>query len=285
MAENTVLKIQPGMSVRTITTVAQEANVIKSDILLYLVITYFYDPTTIQAGTYVFSEPVSVFDVAKKLATSDTDKQLLTITIPEGMTVAQIAKIVARRLSNFDTEEYLANTNTLEGYLFPETYFVPETFTAQDLIDLQRETYEEKIAPLREAIESSGFTEYEVLILASILEREASDEKSMRMVSGILQKRLDINMTLQADASIEFVLDKPLSELTPADLKIDSPYNTYLYPGLVPTPIGNPGLMAIEAVLYPIQSDNLFYLTAPDGTFYYAETFAKHKQNIARYLR
>ena len=92
-------------------------------------------------------------------------------------------------------------------------------------------------------------------------------------------------MPLQADASIEYVLDKPLNELTADDLKIESPYNTYLNQGLPPTPIGNPGLEAILAVLEPAQTDDLFYITGNDGEFYYAKTFDEHRLNIARYLK
>jgi UPF0755 protein len=92
-------------------------------------------------------------------------------------------------------------------------------------------------------------------------------------------------MPLQVDASIEYVLDKPLSELQPEDLKIESPYNTYLNIGLPPTPIGNPGLVAIEAILRPIKTEYMFYITGTDGNFYYAKDFAEHRQNIAKYLR
>jgi UPF0755 protein len=107
----------------------------------------------------------------------------------------------------------------------------------------------------------------------------------MKMVSGILQNRLSIGMALQTDASIEYVLDKPLSELSAEDLDLDTPYNTYMYPGLVPTPIGNPGLLAIDAVLNPTPSDFFYYITGNDGNFYYAETFEEHKQNIYKYLQ
>ncbi len=105
------------------------------------------------------------------------------------------------------------------------------------------------------------------------------------MVAGILQNRLTLGMPLQADASVEYILEKPLSELTPEDLKINSPYNTYLNDGLPPTPIGNPGINAILAVLSPTESDYLFYITGDDGKFYYAKTFDEHRVNIAKYLR
>lgn len=279
------LVVARGMSVQEIAEEAKERGIVRSSLLLSTILTKSYDPTKIFAGTYRFEKPLSVFEVAEKLASTEVDDTLRTITIPEGSTRVAIAQIASSSIPSFDAEAFLSMTEDKEGYLFPDTYFVPEEFTAQELADLLTETYTARTADLQTAIASSTLSEYEVLILASILEREANSDESMRMVSGILQNRLAIGMALQTDASIEYALDKPLSELTPEDLDLDTPYNTYLYPGLVPTPIGNPGLSAIKAVLEPTVTDNFYYITAPDGTFYYAETFEEHKTNIARYLR
>lgn len=282
--------VDPGLSVRDITVKAKQENIVRSELLLYILLTYPHDPTNIYAGTYIFSNTDSVFDVAEKLAASETEDDLLRLTIPEGVTVATMASIAEAILPAFDADEYLSLTTDDEGYLFPETYFVPETFTAEDVIELQKKTYEEIILPLRPQIEASGFTEYEVLTLASILEREANNDASMKMVSGILQNRLEIGMALQADATIEYALGTPLHEISSEQLATElrtkeSPYNTYLYPGLTPTPIGNPGLMAIMAVLEPTPSDYFYYITDTEGEFHYAKTLAEHNQNVARYLR
>ena len=162
---------------------------------------------------------------------------------------------------------------------------MPKDYTALELFTLMRSTFDAKIAPLDTEIQNHSLSLDEIIILASILEREANSLDSKRIVSGILQTRLDIGMALQVDASMEYVLQKPLSLLTAEDLDTDSPYNTYLYPDLPPTPIGNPGLEAIEAVLNPEPSDYLFYITGDDGNFYYARDFEEHKINIARHLR
>jgi UPF0755 protein len=273
------------MSVQAIAEEAKRSGIVKSPLMLYAILTYSYDPTKIYAGTYRFTEPHSVFEVARKLAQSDVDTALESITIPEGMTRKDIARITASQLSDFDTDTFLEITMNNEGYLFPDTYFVPDEFTAEEFVTLLTQTYASQMSAYREALEESPFTEYEVLTLASILEREANDEESMRMVSGILQNRLNIGMALQADATIGYVLDKPIKELKPEDLKIDTPYNTYLYSGLTPTPIGNPGLQAIDAVLHPHASPYLYYITGKDGAFYYAQTFEEHKRNIQKYLQ
>lgn len=283
--QETRFEIESGMSVQDITKKADAEGIVRSDLLLYAVLNYFYDPTKIQAGTYFFSGTESVLAVAKKLAFSETDDELIRLTIPEGMRVRAVASLAAEILPEFSIDEYIQQAEEHEGYLFPETYFVPDTFTASNLIELQMRTLEEATRPLLEDIANSGFTEYEILIFASILEREGDSEESQKVISGILQNRLRINMPLQADASIEYILNKPLKELVPEDLKIDSPYNTYTNLGLPPTPIGNPGLSSIKAVLYPTASDYFYYITDSTGTFHYAETYEQHLQNIEIYLR
>ena len=283
-------EILPGMSVRNIAKAAADQGIVRSELFLYTLLTYSYDPTTIYAGTYIFNEPTTVFGVAKKLAGKDIENDLVRLTLPEGITSYQIAQIASTTLPLFNISRYNASTSKLEGYLFPETYFIPPTFTDSDLLALQLKTYEEKISPIRNDIIATPFTEYEVLILASIVEREANDEESMKTVAGILQNRLSINMPLQADATIEYALETPLHELAPGELaetlrSFDSPYNTYLNTGLPPTPIGNPGLMAITAITHPNPSDYLFYVTDADGNFHYSKTFEEHNRNIAKYLQ
>lgn len=281
----TVITVVPGTTVRDITENLEEAGVVKSGSLLYFILAILFEPTDIKASTYVFEEPLTSYGVAQKLTTGDFTSDLIRFTHFEGERATSIAARASVILKDFDTELFLEKAVPLEGKLFPDTYFIPADFTADQLLELMVRTYEEALLPLQGAFTESELTTDEVIILASIIEREANSEESMKMVSGILQNRLSINMALQADASIEYVLDKPLAELTPEDLKIDSPYNTYLNTGLPPTPIGNPGLTAIEAVLFPTKSDNFYYITDEDGTFYYSKTYDQHLDYIDRYLR
>lgn len=280
-----IFTIEPGMSVHDIAEKAQREGFVRSALLLYGTLTYFHEPTELYAGAYLVSEALSVRDFAAKLAAKDLLVDNVAITVPEGTRASEIAAIAGRALSTFDESVFLSEALQYEGYLFPETYHLPEHFTEAQLIDLMRATFDEKTLELRERMIAHTLGEYGVIVLASIIEREANDPASMRMVSGILQNRLREGMLLQADASIEYILDKPLRELTPDDLKRDTPYNTYLYRGLPPTPIGNPGLEAIRSVLEPTESEYFFYLTTTDGTFYYARTFDEHRTNIAAYLR
>lgn len=284
------ITITPGTSVRAVTQQLQTQGVVKSQHFLYYALVFLHEPADLKASTYIFDTPLDTLSVAKKLTEGDFDSDLVRLTHIEGETVASLARRAQAILPEFDASVFIAEAKKYEGSLYPETYFVPSTYTAQELIALMRKTFTEVTQPLAEQIEASELTLEEILILASILEREANSPESMGLVSGILQNRLNINMPLQADATIEYVLETPLGELPPGQLanelrELDSPYNTYLYTGLPPTPIGNPGFEAITAVLNPTESEYFYYVTGNDGSFYYAETYNQHLQNIERYLR
>lgn len=279
------IEISPGMNVREITELLAERGVVRSNTLLYYLVVLFHDPSTIKASTYYFDQPLTATAVATRLTEGDFTADLIRFTHIEGERVTQLAKRAELALPAFDAATFVAAAEPHEGKLYPDTYFVPASFTADDLRTLMLDTFSEKIAPYESAISTHPLDLDEILVLASIIEREANSPESKRLVSSVLQNRLEIGMALQADASIEYVLDKPLAELTPADLEIDTPYNTYLYPGLPPTPIGNPGLEAILAVLEPAESDYFYYITDDTGVFHYAKTYNEHLRNIERYLR
>lgn len=280
-----VVVVPRGLTAIEITNLLEENHVVRSSTFLYLVLLWRHDPSGVQAGTFLFQEPLSVFKIADRITSPGDTKNLVSLTLPEGFTLSEYAEISAKVLPDFSTEQFLKETDGLEGMLFPDTYFVPVDFTTEEIVTLLKDTYEQKISSLRDEINKTNFSEYEILILASLIEREANTEESMRIVSGILQNRLDEGMRLQVDASLEYILNRPLHTLTAEDLEIDSSYNTYLYNGLPPTPIGNPGLQSIRAVLDPIESQYFFYITDKDGNFYYSKTFDEHQDNIAKYLR
>ncbi len=281
----TSVTIEAGQTAKVITIKLEEANVVQSKHLLYFALTLLHDPTDIKASVFVFDEPLSTLEAAKRLVTGDFDSDLVRFTHFEGERATHVASRASEVLMNFNKEAFLTLAVPLEGKLYPDTYFIPADFTADQLVELMVQTFNEETATLKERIAQSILTETEILTLASILEREANSPESMKIVSGILQGRMKEGMALQADASVEYILDKPLKELTPEDLKIDSPYNTYLNKGLPPTPIGNPGIDAIRAVLEPTFSDYVFYITDSEGVFHYAKTYNEHLENIERYLR
>ena len=277
--------IPAGSGVKTAAALLEEKHVVQSRFLLYAVLYWYHDPTALKASTYRFTEPLDVYGVARKLISGDFTSNLVRFIHPEGERVTEIAINAKAALSNFDSETFLQLAVVQEGRLFPDTYLIPPDYSAADLVKTMTDAYEKNVAPLRSQIAANSLTENEVITLASIIEREANSPESMSMVSGILQNRLKIGMALQTDASIEYILNKPLKDLTAADLEIDSPYNTYSHRELPPTPIGNPGLTAIKAVLEPTKSDYLYYITDDKGTFHYAKSFEDHKANVAKYLK
>jgi UPF0755 protein len=275
------IEIPFGTSIAEAAQTIGEKNAVRSSIFLRLILIAEAGESGIKAGVYRFDEPISVFAVAHALLYGTHSAPLARITIPEGLQSGEIGVIVAGELAGVAPDAFENAARGKEGYLFPDTYHVPDTFTAAELVALMERTFVEKVAPL---FATSTRTKEEIITMASILEREANDEESLGIVSGILWKRFDQGMPLQVDASFSYLLHKESKDVTEEDFKIDSPYNTYTYKGLPPTPINNPGLAAIKAALAPLDSPYLYYLTAPDGTFHYAKTFEEHKKNKARYL-
>lgn len=280
-----IVTIPEGASIPEVVEILETQDVVRSEELLRLVLAVFHKDEFIQAGDYRFDAALSVGSIASALTSGEYLIPPTRVVIPEGLHGEQIAQIITNTFLYDDAPELSPDAFDAHiGYLFPDTYYIPRDYTEEDFIELMRRTYEQKVGPLRPEFEAKGFTEAEVINLASIIEREASTMESKRRVAGILLNRLAIDMPLQVDATFYFLFEKTSAELTRADLATDSPYNTYLYRGLPPTPIANPGLDSIKAVLDPIPSEDLFYLTAPDGTFYYAETNREHEANKSRYL-
>lgn len=273
--------IAEGMTVRDITDHLEREQVVRSSLYLYILLQLDFDDAYIQAGTYAFTVPLTAHEVASAITQGDFVALPPKVTFPEGFKAADLHEYLPENYATASLEAALP----YDGYLFPDTYFIQEGERIDDIVAELRANYETHIAPLRPSIEASGFTEAEIIILASIIEREGKSPESMHMVAGILKHRLAIDMPLQVDATFEYLLGKASHELTTEDLAIDSPYNTYTNRGLPPTPIANPGITAITAAIEAEESSYLYYLTGNDGEFYYAHTFEEHKQNKARYLR
>lgn len=287
---NSTTSISQGASVSEIVEQFEQQHYVRSGTLLQAMLAFMYDATAIQAGVYSFTEPLTLREVAEHITRNGPEEPLLPVTFPEGLTIADFAAIAESALPQFDATTFLTIAMEKEGALFPETYFVPEYYTEVDLFELMRDTHTEVLEQYQEEIDSHNLDQYEILTLASIIEREANTPESMKGVSSVLQNRLAIGMPLQADASIEYVLETPLRDLPEGVLAQvlktkDSPYNTYLYKGLPPTPIGNPGRDSIEAVLFPIETEYLYYITDNEGVFHFATSLQEHNANIARYLR
>lgn len=290
--EKQTFVIPRGQSVSAVADNLAEANLIKSPWAFRFAVWQQNLTGKIQAGSFLVSPGMDVFGIARRL-TEGTDD--VWVTIQEGWRAEQIGQYLESELSQFDTNStaFTSECLTAEGFLFPETYLVPRGYDTKQMCDLLKAQYGEVFTfDLREqATANTGLNDEQVVILASIVQREAKDPEQMRHVAGILLNRLEIGMALQVDATLQYAKGyDPVKETwwptpTAADKEVDSPYNTYLNQGLPPAPISNPGLDALMAVVNPLESDELYYLHAPDGSMYYAETYEGHQANIDRYLR
>lgn len=266
----TVLVVESGQSISSVADELRSLGAIRSIATFKVVVRI---SGGVQAGWYGLEMPENVMTLAWRVAHGKTGLSPRAVTVPEGSTIREIEKLVSATIP----KKY-------EGYLFPDTYnFLPGT-PSELIVERMQERYEEVVAPFRERIKASGHTEEEIIIMASILEKEARLPETRRMVAGILWRRIEIGMALQVDAVFGYIQGTDTFHPTLDDLKIDSPYNTYLHRGLPPGPINNPGLEAILAALEPTKSPYLYYLTGKDGTMHYAKTFEQHVAN-KRFLR
>jgi UPF0755 protein len=231
----------------------------------------------------------------------------MAVTIPEGFTVAQIDALLTEkgvlqsgdllacaRECDFSTFSFLPSrgaTDTspgtrLEGYLFPDTYFIDVSdFRAKFFLERLLGIFRERvIEDLAQDFMVSERPLHDVVVMASLIERETRAEDERPIVSGILWKRFDSGRALDVDATVRYVLGKIIAPLTKDDLEVDSPYNTRKYPGLPPGPIANPGIESIRAALHPEDSSYWYYLHGENGDIHYAETNDEHNENKARYL-
>ncbi|MEK9183616.1 MAG: endolytic transglycosylase MltG [Patescibacteria group bacterium] len=268
-----VIKIEEDASAANIIKELESARVIKNTQPLSFIVKALGKEKSIQSGDYVFDEPLSMFGVVMRIIKGDFNVKMTRVTIPEGSTLKSIAEIFSS-FENFNKKNFLTATKNLEGYLFPDTYFFSPYASTDEITKIMRNNFKNKVGDIGP----------EVIIMASLIEKEVANKSDRRIVSGILWKRLNIGMPLQVDAIFPYIIGKKSFELTPEDLKIDSPYNTYLHKGLPPYPIASPGLDAIEAALNPVNSAYFYYLSDKEGNTHYAVSLDEHKTNKRKYL-
>jgi UPF0755 protein len=278
-----LIDIEEGTSVKAAAMILKDQDVIRSQTIFNLIV-QFSQNKTIGAGTYMFNEPESAFEVASRLKNLEFGIPVKTVTLSEGMTVEQMAVRLESNFKYFDTENFIKLATKYEGYLFPDTYRFSALIDEVEIIEILRDNFNDKIFPLKEEIENSGKTLDEIITMASIVEKEA-DRTSIKEVTDILWQRIAIDMPLQVDATFVYSIDKHSFTVTRAEMQDDENlYNTYTHKGLPPTPISNPGLESIKASINPEPTDYLFFLTGRDGNMYYAVDFDGHKQNRSLYL-
>lgn len=294
--ETKIFVVQKGESIRQVARRLEDEGLIRSKLAIFLLMKSQGTEKNIQAGTFRLSASMTPEAIIKELAHGTLD---IWITTVEGWRAEEVADYLRKSLpETADYHSYLEAVSGREGYLFPDTYLIPKDASASAVISILLANFEKKFdKDIEKDAQKIGLTRQEVVILASIVEREAKYDEDRPVVAGILLNRLRQDMPLQADATVQYAVAmgqcviapvKPCTwwpkNLTKDDLKIDSPYNTYLNTGLPPTPISNPGLAAIKAAAQPAKTDFIFYLSDQEGRMHYAKTLDEHNENIRRYL-
>jgi UPF0755 protein len=279
------LKITQGETLSEIVSDAAAKHLVRSQKILKVLIELSGGDRHIVSGDYYFKDAIPVWTVATRLATGNFAVVPVKLTLIEGTTRAQMAALIAPQFIYFDTAQFLKDTEGKEGFLFPDTYFVSPAADTTEIETLLENNFETRIAPLEKDIAANAMSKHDIVTLASIVEKEASGDNDRSVIAGILLNRLRKGIRLQVDAPFLYISHQDGSNVTAADMQLDSLYNTYTHAGLPPGPIGSPGLSSIEAVLHPTPSDYLFYLHDAQGGVHYAKTFAEHEKNIQTYLR
>lgn len=280
-----IVRINKDMTVTGVASLLKEKGVIRSAFVYKVYVVLVHDGKGVQAGSYLFDQPQSALRVAYRTAYGIGELQKIKITIFEGSNSKEIGAILKKNIPLFNLANFLTLAKKSEGYLFPETYFFNPDVEPEEVISAMREQFDKETAIFKDAIATSTRSFKDIIIMASIIEKEANDPKDRRLISGVLWNRINIDMLLQIDVPFYYILNRKANQLTVKDLATTSPYNTYLYKGLPPTPITNPGLDSIEAALFPIKNSYLFYLADNNGVTHFAKTHDEHVQNIWKYLQ
>ena len=290
-----VVVVAKGQGIKEIGRELENAHLIRGGFYFELY-AFLFQRKNLQAGEYIFNSSMSISEIVDSLIAGKVVRHEIKITIPEGFTVKQIDQklteaslIQSGALINFDVNK-IQNTKykivNLEGYLFPDTYFFNKDSSLDEIISKMFNNFDKKFdAGMREEVVRQNKTIEQIMILASIIQNEALNEKEMPLLSGVFSNRLVKNWPLQSDATVNYITGKGMRQVSFADIKIDSPYNTYKYKGLPPSPICNPGLAALKAAIWPAKTDYFYFFHPLDGPTIFSWTEQEHQTNRAKWLK
>lgn len=286
-ADSVSILIEPGDSMTRVVAKMNQASLIKGGTGLLLFSKILGQDKHIQTGRYDFRKGMTLYSIFRKLAHGEVT--LRQVTIPEGLTIREIAGVLHRGL-DIDSAQFVSlatdrefaeslgiHADNLEGYLFPDTYrFSWETTPDQAVAILVRQFQKTFDDSLRQRAEEIGCSVAKTVTLASMIEAEARDGQERSLISAVYHNRLRLGMLLQCDPTVAYCLPDLDRPLLLDDLEVDSPYNTYKHPGLPPGPICNPGEASILAALYPADVDYLYFVARGDGTHVFSTTLRQH---------
>ncbi|MFZ3057622.1 MAG: endolytic transglycosylase MltG [Minisyncoccales bacterium] len=299
--------IEKGQTVKEIASNLKEEKLIKSSnvFIIYAAITGKY--SKMQAGEYLLSSQMSTSRIISIFTHGETAKESLTII--EGWDLRDIAKYLKDKniseeedfyaivgnptgeneLVSVENYDFLTDKPTnisLEGYLFPDTYYIDKSDDLNSIVNKMLINFDDKItSDLKKEIKNQNKTLFEIITMASMIEKEVKTMEDKKIVSGILWKRMNSGMRLQVDATVLYAQNKEGLKVYTKDTQIDSPYNTYKNDGLPLGPISNPGIDSIIAAVYPTKTAYYYYLSAPDGKTIFSKTLEEHNNNRIKYLK
>ncbi|SHJ64603.1 endolytic transglycosylase MltG [Tepidibacter formicigenes] len=297
--EKVLVNIPSGSSLNKISDILFEKKLIKNKLFFVSVAKINNMDKDIKAGIYNIPKSLSNKEILFLLNSGKVYKDIIKVTIPEGFEANQIADRLST-LGIVDREKFLELVNnpsifkekypflnseniiSLEGFLFPDTYFIDKNYSEKVIIDIMLKRFNEIYnAEYKKRQKELGLNLNEIITIASIIEREAKLDKERPLVSAVFYNRININMPLQSCATVQYVLGERKSVLSYDDIKIDSPYNTYKNNGLPPSPIASPGEKSIKAALYPEDVDYLYFVAKKDGSHSFSKTYNEHLKRKA----
>jgi len=294
-AESQVFVVAEGAQPAQVSEELQRRGIISSKRLFMLWVRVLGLGKKIKAGEYSISGGESPAAILDKL----TKGLILThpFTVPEGFTRKQIAQLLSEK-GLIESEKFLSLTqdaevlkryaipgSNLEGYLFPDTYHFGKGVSVQTVVDTMVKRFFQLTAPLKKAAEESGMDMKEVVILASIIEKETGLGDERPLIASVFHNRLKKGMRLESDPTVIYGIEEFDGNLRKKDLAQESPYNTYVISGLTPGPICNPGFDSMKAVLFPAKTDYFYFVSRNDGSHHFSKTLAEHNRAVSTYQR
>ena len=296
VSNNTQLQtfeIKPGMTLNKVAKKLSREGLIRSSSAFQAIALLQEKQKLIMIGEYNVSPPMLPTEILQRITSGKTI--LHPVTIPEGYRIIEIGDILVKN-GLADKGKFLEQTkntrllkeiaaDSLEGYLFPETYHFGKFTNERTIVKKMVDTFKERTLKqeyLNRAKEI-GFSFHEIITLASLIEKETGKDSERKQISSVFHNRLKKNMLLQTDPTVIYAIENFDGNIKKRDLKIDSPYNTYRYKGLPPGPISSPGLKSIIAALYPANTSNLYFVSRQDGSHQFSSTLNQHNEAVQKY--
>jgi UPF0755 protein len=292
--ENVTFKILPGQTLNRISNNLHRQNLISSALKFKMIARFSKHDRNIIAGEYLLSATMAPTEILKKL--TDGTVRLHRLSIPEGYTITQIAEkveaagfcdrqaFILAATDEIEVQKLGIDAKTCEGFLFPDTYYFSGDVSPEQIISAMIEHFSRVFLPEWESqAREMGFSVFEIVTLASIIEKETGVASERPVIASVFHNRLKRNMRLASDPTVIYGIKDFDGNITRKHLTTPTPYNTYLIKGLPPGPVASPGAASLHAALFPADTDYLYFVAKPDRTHYFSKTLEEHNRAVRNY--